>query len=75
MINLRQALEALIFCKVSIFFEKTGCQYSPTGNIDETGRRYLEKINPKMLKRAVTKIVPTAFGYANVFIYEDEIEV
>lgn len=69
--KLRDALQALLFSNVSIFFDDTKRQYRPTRKLDETGRKYLEILAPRTLNYKVTKILPTAFGYANVHIVKE----
>ena len=69
--KLRDALQALLFSNMSIFFDDTKLQYRPTKNLDETGRKYLEVLSPKTLNHKVVKILPTAFGYANIHIVKE----
>lgn len=70
--KLRDALQALLFSNVTIFDDTKKCQIKPTKNLDETGRKYLKIVSPKFLDCKVTKILPTAFGYANVHIETED---
>ena len=66
--KLCDALNVLLFSNVTIFTDTKRCQIIPTKNLDETGRKYLTILSPEILGCKVTKIVPTAFGYVNVYI-------
>ena len=70
--KLRDVLNVLLFSKVTIFDDTKKRQIKPTKNLDETGRKYLAILSPKFLNSRVTKILPTAFGYANVHIETED---
>ena len=63
----------------SIFLDKEGSkeqvQICPTKNLDEFGKTYIKKLSRHWLDTEVTKIQPTAFGFANIYVevphYED----